>query len=298
MTKFVELLVDGVSLGFIYALIALGFAVIFKGTEVVNFAHGSVLLAGGYTVARLQGTFGFGPAFAAGIVVAAVLAVVIERLLIRPLHRRGAAPDAMVILTIGVDIMLLTDLTRRIGTNVYGIGGPWGNSVVRAGVFILPEARLWAIIAALILMGAFFAVFKFSGWGVAMRASAEDGEAAALMGIKRGRVAALSWLIAGGLAAVAGVFLTSFPSPGLDNTTGLAALKAFPAAILGGLDSTTGAVAGGLVIGLAETFASGYESHIMFLGRGIGSVMPWIVMLLVLLIRPSGLFGTKAATRV
>lgn len=298
MTKFVVLLVDGVSLGFIYALIALGFAMIFKGTGVVNFAHGSLLLAGGYTVARLQKAFGFGIAFAAGIVVAALLALAIERLLIRPLHRRAAASDAMFILTIGVNILLLTDLTRRIGTNTYGIGGPWGSRVVKAGGFVLPEARLWAIVAAVVLMTIFFTMFKFSGWGIAMRASAEDGEAAALMGISRGRVAALSWLVAGALAAVAGVFLTSFPAPGLDNTTGLAALKAFPAAILGGLDSTTGAIAGGLVIGLAETFASGYESHIAFLGKGIGSVMPWIVMLLVLLVRPSGLFGTREAVRV
>jgi branched-chain amino acid transport system permease protein len=116
--------------------------------------------------------------------------------------------------------------------------------------------------------------------------------------VRMGRVSAVSWGIAGVLAAVAGVFLTAFPSPGLDNTAGLGALKAFPAAILGGLDSRTGVLAGGLVIGLSETFVSGYENHLDFLGRGIGSVTPWIVMLVVLLIRPSGLAGTREVTRV
>lgn len=298
MTKFVELLISGLSLGFVYALIALGFAVIFKATEVVNFAHGSLLLLGGYAIARLHEAIGFSAAFAVGVVLTAFVALVIERVFIRSLRRRGSDAVATTILTIGVDIILLTDLTRRIGANVFGLGGPWGSTVINAGGYTIPQARLIAIVVALVLMGVFFVAFKFSGWGVAMRASAEDGEAAALMGIRMGWVSATAWVVAGVLATVAGVFLTAFPAPGLNNNTGLLALKAFPAAILGGLDSTTGALVGGILIGLAETFTSGYESHLAFLGAGIGSVMPWIVMSVVLLVRPSGLFGTKEATRV
>lgn len=297
MTKFVELLISGVSLGFIYALIALGFVVLFKSSGVVNFAHGSILLAGGLTIAKLTGDgTSFVLAALAGIAVSVAIALLVERLLIRPL--RGADVNALAILTIGVDILLLTELTRRIGSDVLGIGDPWGNKVVRLGGYTVPQTRIAAIVVAFVLIGAFFAATKFTGWGVSMRAAAEDGEAAALMGIRLGRVSMISWAVAGVLAAVASIFLTAFPTPGLDNTTGLLALKAFPAAILGGLDSTTGALVGGIVVGLAETFTSGYEGDIAFLGRGFGSIMPYVIMIVVLLWRPSGLFGSREVSRV
>lgn len=298
MTKFVELLINGVSLGLIYALIALGFVVIFKATEVINFAHGSLLLLGAYVIARVQQQAGFAVALVIGLLVTVAAVLLIERLLIRPLRRRGADPFPLTILTIGVDIVLLTELTRRIGAHVYGLGGPWGSAVLDVGGFHVALARFIAIGVGVLLLVAFLVAFKFSGWGLATRASAEDVETSALMGIRLGRVTSLSWVVAGVLAVIAGVFFTSFPAPGITNTTGFSALKAFPAAIVGGLDSTTGALAGGLIIGLTETFASGYEGSIDFLGGGIGSVMPWIVMIVVLLVRPSGLFGTREATRV
>lgn len=298
MTKFIELLISGVGLGFIYALIALGFVVIFKSTEVISFVHGSILLLGGYLMARLAGDLAFVPALLVAVAATALLALLIERIFIRALRRKAADPVAPTILTIGVDIVVLTDLTRRIGAHVFAVPNPWGSGVAHLGSYGIPTARVAAIVTALALIGAFLLAFKFTTWGVAMRAAAEDGEAATLMGIRRGRVAMSAWVIAGILATVAGVFLTAFPSPGLTNTTGLSALRAFPAAILGGLDSTTGVLAGGLVIGLAETYVSGYASQIDVLGRGIGSITPWIVMLIVLLIRPSGLFGTREATRV
>lgn len=296
MTKFVELLVSGVSLGFIYALIALGFVIVFKAMEVVNFAHGSILLLGGYLVARLHDQLGFALAVLVGIAASAVAALVVERVLLRT--TRGADPQSLSIITIGVDIIILTDLTRRIGANVYGLGDPWGDKLVRFGAFSVPQTRVAAIIAALALITLLFAATKFTNWGISTRAYAEDREAAALMGIKQWRVSAIAWTIAGSMAAVASVFLTSFPTPGLDNNVGLDALKAFPAAILGGLDSTKGALVGGVVVGLAETFTSGYENNLTFLGRGFGSTMPYVIMILVLLWRPSGLFGTRAATRV
>ncbi|MGH3436416.1 MAG: branched-chain amino acid ABC transporter permease [Sciscionella sp.] len=298
MTKLVELLINGVSLGFIYSLIALGFVIIYKSTEVVNFAHGSLLLLGGYVTARLVGRFGFSLAFLVGLLITAVVALIIERLLIRPLRRRGADVSAPAILTIGVDILVSTDLARRIGANTFGLHDPWGSSVVHLGGFTVAQARIAAIVVAVVLIALFLLAFKFTSWGIAMRASAEDGEAAALMGIRLGRVSATAWVIGGLLAAIAAIFLTAFPTPGLDRTTGLSALSAFPAAILGGLDSTGGVLLGGLVVGVAQTLTSGYENAVPFLGQGLGSIMPWIVMLLVLLIRPAGLFGTTEATRV
>ncbi len=296
MTKFVELMIQGVSLGFIYALIALGFVVIFKATEVVNFAHGSLVLLGGYVVGVSHQRFGFWLALLFGIAATAIGALLIEVVLIRRLRGRGA--NSLAILTIGVDIILLTELTRRIGSQVLSTGDPWGSKLITVAGFTVPQSRIAAIVVALVLLGLFFAAYKFSSWGVATRATAEDSEAAALMGIRLGRVSMLSWVIAGVLAATAALFLVAFPTPGLTNTTGLVAFRAFPAAILGGLDSTGGALAGGIVVGLAETMTSGYEDKMPFLGGGFGSIMPYIVMILVLLWRPSGLFGTKEIARV
>ncbi len=296
MTKFVELLISGVSLGFVYGLIALGFVVLFKATEVVNFAHGAVLLLGGYTIAVVRGhNVSFWWAALAGIGVAAVAGLVIERLLIRPL--RGADVNSLAILTIGVNIVLFAELSRRIGSKVLSTGDPWGSRIVTVLGFRIPETRVAAIVVGLVLIGAFIAATKFTNWGIAMRAAAEDGEAAALMGVRLGRVAIVSWVVAGALAAVASIFLTAFPTPGLDSSAALTALAAFPAAILGGLDSTTGALVGGVTVGVVQTLTQGYESYLP-LGQGFGSIMPYIIMILVLLWRPAGLFGTREVTRV
>jgi branched-chain amino acid transport system permease protein len=296
VTYFGELIINGLSLGFIYTLISLGFVVIFKATEVINFAQGSMLLLGAYLVARLHDSIGCVPAVLVGIAAGAVGALVIERLFIH--QARHADPTALAILTIGVDIVLATELTRRIGQDVLSFGDPWGNDTVDLGPFTVPQARVAAMAVSVVIVAAFFVAFKYSGWGVATRATAEDPEAAALMGIRRGRVSLVSWVIAGALATVAGVFLGTSPSPGLTNTSNLTALNAFPAAVVGGLDSTGGAVAGGLLIGVVQSLTAGYNDHLSFLGSPLGDVSAYVVMLIVLLVRPSGLFGTRELARV
>ncbi|WP_415953673.1 branched-chain amino acid ABC transporter permease [Streptomyces sp. KLOTTS4A1] len=296
MTTFVELLLNGVSMGSVYALIALGFVVIFKATEVVNFAHASLLLAGGYLTAVLHDDIGFWPALLLGIAGAALVGAAIEFLVMR--RYRGSEHSVLAIATIGVDILLVTDLTRRIGTDVLAVGDPWGNAVLRIGSVTFPHTRIAAFIAAGLLITAFLLAFRYTSWGVAMRAAAENAETAALMGIRLSRVSLGAWAVAGGLAAVAALFLTVFPTPGLERATSLAALKAFPAAILGGLDSTTGALVGGLVVGVTESLATGYQSDLTFMGRGLGELAPYLVMVAILLVRPAGLFGTKELARV
>ncbi|GHJ94560.1 MULTISPECIES: branched-chain amino acid ABC transporter permease [Streptomyces] len=296
MSTFAEFLINGLSLGSIYALIALGFVVIFRATEVVNFAHASLLLAGGYLVAVLHEPLGFWPALAAGTAGAAVVGAAVEFLVMR--RHRGADHSVLAIVTIGVDILLATELTRRIGTDILALGDPWGDAVVTVGPVTIAETRIAALLAAALLITAFLLAFRHTSWGVAMRAAAESQETAALMGVRLGRVSLGAWAVAGALAAVAALFLTVFPTPGLERGTSLAALKAFPAAILGGLDSTTGALAGGLIVGVVESLATGYQSDLAFLGRGIGDLAPYLVMVAVLLIRPAGLFGTKELARV
>ena len=297
MTQFLELTINGISLGFVYALVALGFVVIFKASRVINFAHGSILLIGAYVIARTHDSLGFWPAVLVGMATAAFIAALVELLILRRMRGR-ASIDTMTIVTIGVDIILATELVRRIGQKVLNIGDPWGDKVVRIGEISIPHARVAAAIVALIVLAAFVAAFKFSNWGIAMRSAADDNEAAALMGIRLGRVSAGAWALAGALAALGGVFLTTFPTPGVDANVGLGALAAFPAAILGGLDSIAGAVVGGLIIGVAISLTGGYQDELSFLGRGLNDVVPYVVMVLVLLVRPWGLFGTKELTRV
>ena len=298
MNQVLELLVSGLSLGCIYALIAMGFVIVFKATNVVNFVHVSVLMLGAYLVARWHDALGFVGAVLLAAVACAVAAAMLDLIFVRTLRRRGGGIDALAILTIGLNILLGTELVRRVGTDLLPTGAPWGSDVTHVLGIAVPQTRIAAAAVAVVLMLGFWAAFRWSDWGVAMRSAAADREIAALMGIRLTRVAAGAWALAGSLAAIGGAFFTSFPASGVNNATGLVALTAIPAAVLGGLDSTAGAVVGGLVIGVATTFAAGYQDELSFLGRGLSEVVPYIVLLVVLLWRPSGLFGTREITRV
>jgi branched-chain amino acid transport system permease protein len=298
VTQFLQLLIGGVSLGAVYALLALGFVVVFKASGVINFAHPALLMVGAYVTARLTaaGDVPFWLALLAGIGAAVALSLAVQRLLVHPMAARSVI--AVSIMTIGVDVIVQTEIIRRIGVDILPMGDPWQDSVITVAGVTIPQTRLAALVVGVALIAAFFGWFKFSVWGVAMRAVAEDPETAALMGVRRARVSALAWALAGLLAAVAGLFIAVFPSPGLEPVTAAVALRAFPAAIVGGLDSTGGAVVGGLVIGVAEVMTQGYASELAFLGLGFHTVMPYVVMVLVLLMRPTGLFGTRELHRV
>jgi branched-chain amino acid transport system permease protein len=298
MTQVLELLISGLSLGCIYALIAMGFVIVFKATNVVNFAHVSVLMLGAFLVARWHDSLGFVGAVLAASGACAVAAALLDLVFVRALRRRGGGIDALAILTIGLNILLGTELSRAVGTDILPSGAPWGSDATHLLGIAVPQTRVAAAVVASVLMVAFWAAFTFSDWGVALRSAAADREIAALMGIRLTRVAAAAWALAGALAAISGAFFTSFPAAGVDNATNLLALTAIPAAVVGGLDSTAGAIVGGLLIGVATTFAAGYQDNIAFLGRGLSEVVPYVVLLLVLLWRPSGLFGTREITRV
>jgi branched-chain amino acid transport system permease protein len=298
VSEFFGLLVSGLSLGCIYALIAMGFVIVFKATNVVNFAHASVLMLGAYLVAKWHDGLGFFGAIAVAALLCAVVAALLDTLIVRPLRRRRGGVDALAILTIGINIVLAQELTRLVGTDILPSGAPWGRDTVHFLGVTVPQTRVAAAIVAVVLMACFWAAFKYSDWGVAMRSTAADPETAALMGIRLSRVAAGAWAVGGLLAAIAGAFFISFPASGVSVTTYLIALTAIPAAVLGGLDSTAGAVVGGLIIGVAVTLCAGYQDELSFLGRGLSEVIPYFVLLVVLLWRPSGLFGTRELTRV
>ncbi|MFE9624636.1 branched-chain amino acid ABC transporter permease [Streptomyces sp. NPDC006527] len=298
MTTFLDTLLNGLALGAVYALVALGFVVIFKASGVLSFTHGSLLLFGGYLVAVLHDDLGFAGALAVAVLATAAVAGALDRLLLQRGDPDPRAAHVQTIVTIGVDIVLLTDLARRIGGDLLTLGDPWGDSVTALGPVTVADSRLAAIVVSAVVIGAVFAAFRFTPWGLSLRAAAEDVEAAALMGVRLSRVRMLAWCLAGALAALAAVFLAAFPAPGLERTTGQIALKAFPAAILGGMASPPGALAGSLIIGLTEALAAGYQSELHVLGEGFGDVAPYAVMVVVLLVRPTGLFGGKGAVRV
>jgi branched-chain amino acid transport system permease protein len=298
MSQFVELLISGLMLGCIYALLAMGFVIVFKATNVVNFAHASVVMLGAFLVAKWHGSLGFFGAIGVAAVVCAFAAALLDLVFVRPLRKRARRLDALAIMTIALNILLGTALVRAVGNDLLPSGAPWGANTTTIFGADIPQARIAAAIVALVLMGVFYLAFTRSNWGIAMRSAAADPEAAALMGIRLGRVAAGAWAVAGALAAIGGAFFVSFPAGGVSNATGLLALSAIPVAVLGGLDSTAGAVVGGLLIGVAQTMAAGYQDEIAFLGRGLSNVIPYVVLFVVLLWRPSGLFGTRELSRV
>jgi branched-chain amino acid transport system permease protein len=296
MTYFLTQVLNGLSYGLVLSLIAAGFAIVFTSTGVLNFAHGSIVLVGAYLVAVTQPTIGFWPAVLVGILGAALVGVLVNAVLVRNLADPN--PGTAAILMLGVDIVLLTELTRRIGNQVLPLGAPWGADVVHIGNIALPEGRVLAAGVAVVVFAGLWFLFARTRLGIGMRAAAADGPTASLMGIRLSRTGATGWALAGVLAALAGIFLTSFPAPGVSPTVALSAFLAIPAWVLGGFDSVPGAVLGGLIIGLVTSLTVGYESDLAFLGRGFGEVVPYLVMIIVLLVRPQGLLGSKEAVRV
>ncbi len=299
MAYFIQLVFAGVALGCIYALIGLGFSIIFKASEVINFAQGELLLVGAYVVSSGVFTWhlNFIFALAIGVVVTVVIGLVFERFILRRMI--GRPVFSILMITIGLDIILRTSVVVGWGSNPIPAASPFtiANGFNIAGVHFGADDLL-TIIVTVIVCAMLFYFFQYTRYGLAMRATALDQEAALAVGINIRTVYALAWGIAAAVATIGGVFL-AFGSYAMDPSLGGAALLAFPAIILGGIDSITGAVVGGIIIGLVLELTAGYESQMAsFLGAGIHQITPYLVMILVLLIRPYGLFGTRKVERV
>ncbi len=296
MARFLGALFGGLGQGSAYALIALGFVVIYRSTKVVSFAQPSLMVAGATAVSYLaaggDALLPFWVAVPVAMLLTGLLAAGVERVALRPMV--GKPVFTVAIITIGVDIVLRVIVNRLIGVNIRAVGDPWGLSVVTVGGIPL-QVRFLAMMAALTLViAALGAFFRYARVGLAMRATAHDQEVALAQGISVGSVFALSWAIAGALAALAGMFVGT--SSGIDQNTWIIALKALPAIVIGGLDSIGGAVVGGLVVGLVEALVATYQPA--WLGENFALVSPYVLLLLVLLVRPYGLFGTREVERV
>ena len=299
MTTFLQLLFNGVALGAVYALIALGFTAIHRASNVINFAQGAFLLLGAYLVSTgsIDRGLPFPVAMLLGLVAMVVVGVVFQMLVLRRVQ--GQPVFTVVMITIGLNIIIVALVSAFFGSDERGngVGDPWGNTGVSAGGVVLLWVKIWTILVTGAILAGFFVFDRYSRYGLATRATAVDEEAALAAGIPVRRVNAIAWGLAGALATIAGVFLSGSPNV-LDPNIGDIALLAFPAIIIGGLNSPPGAVVGGLVIGLVYEFFDGYSGNLTFLGHNFYSIAPYVVMIVVLLIKPYGLFGRAPVERV
>jgi branched-chain amino acid transport system permease protein len=298
VSNFLQLVSGGLSLGASYALIALGFAVIYRSSQIFNFAHGELVSVGAFTMTTAVGLGLPWPfAFLAALAVTGAVAAAIERAVVRPMI--GRPVFVTIILTIFVGYLVRSAVLIVWGADMRGMPTPWEPmaTVELAGASVLVSS-LAAMAAGGLALAGFFYLYQYTRLGVAMRASSYDQEVALALGIPVGRVFAATWFLAGSYAAVAGVFLSMFPNS-LDTNLGFVALKAFPAVIVGGLTSPVGAVVAALLLGVLEVMAQAYlEPRLGAFGHDFHTVFPYAVMILFLMVRPYGLFGSRDVERL
>lgn len=298
MSTFFQSLLDGFAQGSIYALLALGYVMIYKATHVISFAQPALMVCGGLFAYHASAEWGlpFWPALLVAIVLGALLGMLVERLALRPMV--GKPVFTLAIITIGVDIVLRILANRYMGPNPRAVQFPNGSERYEFWGLSISHQRLALIAVTAVTVIALGLFFRYAKAGLAMRATALSQETALAQGIRVGAIFALAWAIAGGLAAIAGTFVAT-SGAGLEQNTWIIALKALPAIIIGGLDSIQGAVIGGLLVGLVEALTAVYQPDVApWLGNNFALVAPYALMFVVLLIRPYGLFGTKEVERV
>jgi branched-chain amino acid transport system permease protein len=292
MDFFMQLLVGGLSIGFLYGLSAMGFVMIFKSSSVLNFAHGELLAIGAYFFLALA-TWAKLPiplAFLLALGGCFVLGLMIEKIFLRPLI--GEPLIFVIMLTVGLAAMFKGLILLIWGGNLFTYPDFLPKILeLHWGVIHLPPVYGAALLIGTLFLILFGLFFKFSSQGIYMRSVADNQRAALSLGVNVKRVFALSWAIAALVSGMSGMVLGIINGVNVHNLSAIG-LKVFPVVILGGLDSIGGAIIGGIIIGLLETFTGGY------LSPSLRDVVPYIVLVLILLIKPYGLFGLKEIERV
>ncbi|MGD9618055.1 MAG: branched-chain amino acid ABC transporter permease [Alphaproteobacteria bacterium] len=287
------LLTNGVMIGLMYALIALGFVLIYKATDAINFAQGEfVMFAGFIAAAAALAGLSFWAAAAIAIVGMIALGFGLERVVLRPMIGRPII--AVVMATIGLAAVLRGVAVLAFGAGTKAIVIPIGDTPIFVGPLILSPVQLIGAGVSILFLAGFTWFFMKSRTGVAMRAVADNQQVAMAMGINVRRYFALAWAMAGIVSALGGIVWGAML--GVDNQLALVGLKVFPVVILGGLDSIAGAVIGGLIVGIVENLAAGYLDP--YVGGGTKDFVPYLLMILVLMVRPEGIFGRRRIERV
>ena len=292
--SFLSYLINGISLGSVYAIIALGYTMVYGIARMLNFAHGDIIMVGGFTVFTIVTTMGGSPVVGilASVVVCTVLGVTIERVAYRPL--RDASPLAVLITAIGVSYLL-----QNVALLIFGSNARQFTSVITVpalklagGKLSISSVTIVTILSCIVIMAALMTFINKTKMGQAMLAVSEDRGAATLMGINVNRTISVTFAIGSALAAVAGVlFCSAYPS--LSPYTGsMPGIKAFVAAVFGGIGSIPGAFIGGILLGIIENLAKAYISS------QLSDAIVFSVLIIVLLVRPTGILGKKMTEKV
>ncbi len=287
---FVQQLMNGFAMGSIYAIVAIGFVLIYKSTEVVNFAQGELMMVGAFItytcVSYLQLSFWI--ALPITMVFMAAFGSIIERLVLRPLV--GEAAFVIVMATIGLGIFLRSVAGMIWGYDTYSFNAGISDVPVQLGSFVLSTSQISVIGTTIILIICLQLFFTRTKMGISMEAVSQNQFAAFLMGIGVKKVFSRIWAISAIVATIGGILLT--PIQFLNYNMGFIGLKAFPAAVLGGFGSIPGAIIGGIIIGISESLAG------VYLNDGFKDIFAWLILIVVLLIKPEGIFGTHQQKRV
>lgn len=293
--SFINYLISGISLGSVYAIIALGYTMVYGIAKMLNFAHGDVIMIGAYTVFTVASSMGMNPAIAVilSIVVCTVLGMLIERVAYKPL-RQAASPLAVLITAIGVSYLLQNVALLIFGPNTKSFTSviPWKGVSLADGKLNISGVTIVTIAACIVIMVALTSFINHSRAGQAMLAVSEDKGAAQLMGINVNGTIALTFAIGSGLAAIAGVLLCS-AYPTLTPYTGaMPGIKAFVAAVFGGIGSIPGAMIGGILLGVIEILSKAY------INQQLSDAIVFSVLIIVLLIKPTGILGRNIQEKV
>jgi len=294
--QFLQLVISGVAQGCIYGLIALGFVLIYKTTETINFAQGDLMMMGGFLGLSFMVVLGlpFWAAFLATLAVMMLFGMLMERVLLRPLL--GQPAFTVVMLTIGVGYLArgLVTMIPGWGTDTHSLPVPYKDEVLRLGqgkdMLILSMEHLAVIVATAVLIAVLYAFFRYTKIGIAMQATSQNQLGAFYMGIPVRRINMLVWGISASVSACAGLLLA--PITFVHVNMGYIGLKAFPAAVIGGFGSIPGALVGGLIVGVVESLAGFYFPE------GFRDIAAYVVVLAMLAIKPSGLFGEPTGKKV
>jgi branched-chain amino acid transport system permease protein len=295
MELLLQLVLNGVVIGSIYALVGLGFVIIYKSSSILNFAQGEFLMLGAYVCLAIFSTakVPFLAAFALTLVFSVVLGVLMERVLLRPMI--GEPVISVIMLTLGLASVLKAVVQGIWGTDLRAYPEIFPTTPVQIGPLPVSQGYLYSTGVVVVLLLLFSLFFKYTRAGIAMRATAFSQQVALSMGISVKHIFALSWSIAAVVSAVGGILLGGIRG-GVDGAFALFGLKVIPVVILGGLDSVLGAIVGGLVMGILENLAGGYLDPIF--GGGVKEVAPFVALVAILAVRPYGLFGKVKIERV
>ena len=290
MHAFLQFLITGLSNGSIYAIVAVGFVIIYKSTKILNFAQGELLMIGAYVFfslsAKLQ--LGFIASFLLTLTFSFLLGILIEVLILRRFV--GEPIFTVIMVTVGLAALLRSLVGLLWGHEEQKVVFFFSDKILSLGHLRLFQAHIYTIFTCLALFILFQVFFKYAKIGLAMRSAAEDQDISLLMGISVKHIFGISWAIAAVVATIGGLFLGNMGF--LHTNMSFIGMKAFPVAILGGLESVGGALIGGLIIGIAESLVGGY------IEAGIGELAAYIILFLILVFRPYGLFGIEEIERV